>query len=148
VKTIYAPKSVDLKQFTYEEIRQLSILPPKAKTINEYRNPQNWMPPASAIENLGKNVQCLVDYYHTAGHDEAPLPKFLEKGCMKKLIDGTIEYDFGADSYMKDVQEAIVIDQAEMLIKCQCHSKKRKQDDTPQKGARRKFKPNATSTPK
>ncbi|XP_053400011.1 uncharacterized protein LOC123523032 [Mercenaria mercenaria] len=147
IKYMYTPKHLDPKHLTYEEMRQLSILPPRAKSLLEYKNPQNWMPPASEIEQLSKNVQCLAEYYLTAGKHDAPLPNFLENGCLQRLPDGTIEYNLGRDSSIKEVQEAFTSDHADLLGRIK-DNKKRRQDDTPQKGARRKLKPKATSTPK
>lgn len=147
IKMLYCSKKVDPRYFTYDEIRQMSIIPTNAKTILYYRSPQSWMPPASAIDQLGKNVECLIAYYMTAGTHNSPMPNFLQDGCLIKLKDGSIEYDLGPDVHIKDVKESLVIDQASLLEKMRQYQK-RKLVKTPQKGQRRKLKPKATSTPR
>jgi hypothetical protein len=147
IKMLYCSKKVDPRYFTYDEIRQMSIIPTNAKTILYYRSPQSWMPPASAIDQLGKNVECLIAYYMTAGTHNSPMPNFLQDGCLIKLKDGSIEYDLGPDVHIKDVKESLVIDQASLLEKMRQYQK-RKPVKTPQKGQRRKLKPKATSTPR
>ena len=79
-------------------------------------------------------VQLQIDYLMSAGEANAPLPDFMGTGCLK-LNNGIIQYDFGPDA-KADVSSLKHKDTTE---------KKRKPDDTPQKGQRRKRV--LTSTP-
>ncbi|VDI19243.1 Hypothetical predicted protein [Mytilus galloprovincialis] len=54
------------------------------------------MPPASAHLKLATNVQCLIDYYLTAGYHNTNLFDFISKGCLKKTQAGEIEFDLGS----------------------------------------------------
>ena len=40
----------------------------------------------------------------TAGHHKAPLPNFLEPGCLVKKNDGEISFYFGPDAQDKTVK--------------------------------------------
>lgn len=124
-------------------------MPVNAKTINDYRNPQLWMPPASAVERLAKNVQCLIDYYLTAGHHCTEMPNFFVSGSFIKTKDGEIEYDLGPDSCLNGIHECLVSDVKDLTYRLR-QQRKRKQDFTPTKRRRRRRKlcPQASSTPR
>jgi hypothetical protein len=53
------------------------------------------MPPELVVEQLSKNVSCLIQYYLSAGNHSAQLPDFLTNGCLTKTKTGEIGYDFG-----------------------------------------------------
>ena len=134
---------------TYQEVRQMSIQIPTPKKKEVRRNPQLWMPPELVVEQLSKNVSCLILYYLSAGNHSAQLPDFLTNGCLTKTKTGEIEYDFGEHAYISDLQYLLTIPREELLLKMNANKKtvKRKLTTTPQKGKRRKVKPQA-STPK
>ena len=137
------------------------------------RNPQLWFPPELVVEQLSKNVSCLIQYYLSAGNHSAQLPDFLTNGCLTKTKTGEIEYDFGEHAYISDLQSLLTIPREvdlqslptfprevdlqslltipreELLLKMNASKKtvKRKLTTTPQKGRRRKVK-SQTSTPK
>lgn len=90
----------------------------------------------------------------TVGCHEAYLPNFLSSGCLKRLSNGEVEYDLGTVTRMENVRLLLTIPakQLRQKIKLSRESKsgirKRKMEETPQKGQRRKIKkPLLTSTP-
>jgi hypothetical protein len=107
------------------------------------------MPPELVVEQLSKNVSCLIQYYLSAGNHSAQLPDLLTNGCLAKTKTGEIEYDFGEHAYISDLQSLLTIPREELLLKMNANKKtvKRKLTTTPQKGRRRKVKSQA-STPK
>jgi hypothetical protein len=50
------------------------------------------MPPELVVEQLSKNVSCLIQYYISAGNHSAQLPDFLTNGCLTKTKTGEIDY--------------------------------------------------------
>ncbi len=88
---------------TYDEIRHLSVKPLKGNT----REPQMWMPPESAVRQLALILECQLEYLLTAGFPGAPTPPFLEKGCLYKCADGTVEYNLGQNVHIDDISEIL-----------------------------------------
>ena len=59
LKDLYCPKNLEPTAFTFDEVRQMSAkIPRKKKQIEEYRNPRQWLPPASAVGQISKLLQC------------------------------------------------------------------------------------------
>ena len=145
VKLLYCPKTHDVNELTLEQVRQLSIFGVrKKKTGDTTRNPQLWMPPESAIEKLARLVQCQIDYLETAGIPDASLPKFLKSGCLIKTADGQVEYNFGTDAYIGDVQQMIDVPIVSSHLPPMSKKRKREIGATPKKQTRKPL----TSTPK
>ncbi|KAK6175974.1 hypothetical protein SNE40_014346 [Patella caerulea] len=168
IKTLYCPKYLNPNEFSFDEIRQLSVSIPKRNGTQTQRNPKSWMPPQSTIDQLSKNINCLLQYYSTAGYHSSYNPNFIEDGCLMKTQYGDIEYDLGPDAKFKELNEILPISPGELLDKIGLHKKKvpsssqsittssaissstsskRKPNETPQKGRRRKTRPQ-TSTPR
>ncbi|KAL4238434.1 hypothetical protein ACF0H5_003142 [Mactra antiquata] len=135
IKYLYCPKKLNPNHFSFEEIRQLSIMPLSAKTLQDFRNPQMWLLPKSALMKMARNIKCLIDYYMTAGDHFQPMPNFLQHGSLSKNKDGEIEYDLGPDSHIKCIEECLLTDVDELASKVK-YRQKRKPDETPQKGQR------------
>jgi hypothetical protein len=68
----------------------MSIQIPNPKKKEVRRNAQLWMPPELVVEQLSKNVSCLIQYYISAGNHSAQLPDFLTNGCLTKTKTGEI----------------------------------------------------------
>lgn len=139
VKSLYCPKALAKKQcattLEYEVVRNASIHMKKGNVV-QTRDPQLWMPPESALHCVGKLINLQAQYMLTAGISQAPLPDFLASGCLKRTISGDIEYDFGSEAHVEQVD-----------MPAPANAGKRRAAHTPQKGRRRKI-PLVTSTPK
>ena len=109
MKHVYCPILFNPSSLTYQEVRQISIQIPNPKKKEVRRNPQLWMPPELVVEQLSKNVSCLIQYYLSAGNHSAQLPDFLTNGCLTKTKTGEIEYDFGEHAYISDLQSLLTI---------------------------------------
>lgn len=92
---------------TMEEVRQLSIKPPK----KDFRHHTTWMPPISALEKVTELVNCQLDYLFSTWKHEAVLPNFLERGCLKKDEKGTVTYDFGIESRTENITNLLTEDE-------------------------------------
>ena len=138
---------MDPSNIGYEELRVLTIKPGRNKqddpVQNKTRNPQLWMPPESAVVKLAILFQCQIDYLVTAGTSDADLPNFLNRGCLRKLESGEIEYDFGPDSYITKVDDLLQMTTNNSPTTKRIR-RKRKQTATPQKGCRRKLPMSST----
>ncbi|WAR16330.1 hypothetical protein MAR_030924 [Mya arenaria] len=110
-------KKLTPKDFTYDEVRQLLILPWNAMSFEDYRNLQLWMPPISAIENMSKNVQCLIDYYFTAGGHSKQMTNFLLSGSLVQTDTGVTKFDLGPDTHVNSIGECGVTDPIEKVAK-------------------------------
>ncbi|CAC5425801.1 unnamed protein product [Mytilus coruscus] len=97
VKTLYCSKKEKTEQLSFEEVRKITMKYPSSNKEGKLKNPQLWMPPASALLKLATNVQCLIDYYLTAGYHNKYLPDFISRGCLKKTEAGEIEFDLGEE---------------------------------------------------
>ena len=147
---LYYPKQVEPNTLTLEEIRQISIKVPG----KEFKHPQTWMPPISAIKQLAKLVQCQIAYFLTVLNPQASLPNFISIGCLEKRKDGTTWYNLGAESHVDNKETLLTIPEKDLAEKLKSLSTKqsrksckRRQDETPQKGKPTKRQP-LMSTPK
>ena len=97
VKHLYAGKHVEKN---FDDVRQKTMVSGVQRS-NEgiYRNPKLWMPPSSALKKVAKIVTLQIEYYQTVGSPAAKLPAFLSSGCFIKQDDGSVEYNFGADTF-------------------------------------------------
>ncbi|CAC5387981.1 unnamed protein product [Mytilus coruscus] len=111
---------------------------PTLRSKGVQRNAQLWMPPKCVVQTLAKNVDCLIQYYLSAGLHFAPMPEFLVEGCLLKLQSGEIEYNFGPESLAKDIKGERLFPEKKKLPK-------RKIPRTPQKSKKWKLKPQAST---
>ena len=123
------------------------------------------MPPESALLHFTMLYDYQIEYFMTAGKSDAELPDFMGKGCLRKTEEDEIEYCFGNGAYTDDKKKLLCLDEIELSekltkksrklkrIKAEVRtsstaaSNKRPNEDTPQKGHRRKIGPK-TSTPR
>ena len=148
VKNLYCPKRLKPEIATFEDVRKSTMIKCRKSTevlgpLDHLTDPPKWMPPRSAIQRLAELIQLQIDYLLTTGKHDAKLPEFLAKNCLVKNPSGHIEYDFGEDSH---VSASTLTEMVMSSIKTPT-KKKRKAEDTPQKGLRRKL-PLKSSTPR
>lgn len=151
VKCLYCPKSLDPSKLSYDDVRYLSIYGMKKSASTFRRSPQMWMPPSSAVARLCCLIDSHLQYIGTAGYHDALLPDFIGNGGLQTTEGGGMEYDFGPDAYIGDVETMLTIPSENFQNKLRMArtvSRKRRQDETPQKGQRRKRYQPATSTPR
>ncbi|KAH3869527.1 hypothetical protein DPMN_032696 [Dreissena polymorpha] len=96
---------------------------------------------------MSKNIQCLIDYNLTAGDHSKQMPNFLLCVSLTKTDTGEIDVDLGPGSHINRIGECVVTDPEELALRLRKKGK-RKQEETPQKGRRRKLRPQAQSTPR
>lgn len=140
VKCLFCPKQKLGKGLSFEDVCMLTM---KAKKVNKdhitapLRSSQMWLPPEMAIRRIGELINIFLDYISGVGNHSASLPDFSNNSCLQMNDDGIYHYDFGDCARMNIPN----------LMKTVCvEPSKRKHEDTPQKGGRRKFP--LTSTPK
>jgi hypothetical protein len=152
VKCLYCPKRFNSRTATFEEVRKSTIVKqncPKDKTVgltDRIKNPQQWLPPISALKSFAQIIQLQVDYLMTAGNSNAALPDFLAEECLQKTSTGEVEYNFGVESHMTPSDlENLVMGQTQQQHANTNLSTKRKRTatDSPQKGKRRKVQAKA-----
>lgn len=114
LKTLYCPSNFNCDKFTMKEVHQLSM---KLPNRSEFRHPQSWMPPESALKNLCRLTQCQIGYLMTAGEHSAELPNFVERGCLIKSNDGHVAYNLGNDTYTREKKLLLEIPEDEISAK-------------------------------
>lgn len=100
------PKHIEYGKLSTTEVRQLSFTPPGK---SEFRHPQTWMPPESALIQLGKLVQCQIDYLLTTFNHEANLPNFVGSGCLNLRKDGTTIYTLGPECHISNKKDQLAV---------------------------------------
>lgn len=80
IKRLYCPVNLQHSALTPDEVQQLSIQPPN----KDFRHPQSWMPPVSALQTLAKLIQCQIDYFLTCWDHGALMPDFLSYGYISR----------------------------------------------------------------
>ena len=80
IKRLYCPSDLNHNDLTFDQIRQLSIKLPN----KNFRSPQQWMPPMSALKRLAALIQCQIDYFLTSWNHSSMLPDFVSYGCLCK----------------------------------------------------------------
>ena len=149
IKALYCTKTVKWHEMEFDEVRQISVQPPAMAASGSFRLPQLWMPPQTASDKLAIHIDSLLEYYLSAGKHDAKLPDFLSAGSLRKMSTGEIEYNLGDDTFTPDISKLLVYSTEHLKGKMKLCSKvkKRKHDETPQKGRRRKTKKPSASTP-
>ena len=156
VKSWYCPPSTDATMLSFEEVRQFSVKRPGQK---DARHPALWLPPKSALEKVASLIDCQIQYMFTLWDHAAMLPDILGSGCLKKQQSGAIEYCLGNDSHIDSYQELLHMPEEELKKRvkaakikvprktsCDRTGKKRPPLETPQKGQRRKRRPDVQDT--
>ncbi len=101
--------------------------------------PDRWVPPASALRKMASLIDLQVEYLLTAGDHSATLPNFLDRGCLRKTLNGQIEYDFGDDSRVTASELSSTIQQFKPArVKTPRKQKKRQSVKKPQDEEKRK----------
>ncbi|XP_070182538.1 uncharacterized protein, partial [Littorina saxatilis] len=148
IKHLYCPAVYNPENLTATEVRHLSITSAK----KGYKDPNKWMPPVSALLQVAQLIDLQIQYLFTAGNHSAKLPDFLEHDCFIQDEKGRIRHNFGPERRAEELNELLVLDEEHLKrsLEMAKHNKgKRLQDDTPQKGKRRKAaKRQLTSTPR
>ncbi|CAG2206782.1 unnamed protein product [Mytilus edulis] len=133
------------------KVRQLSVKHPGK---SEFRHPQTWMPPESALRQLGKLVQCQIDYLLTTFNHEANLPNFVGSGCLNLRQDGTTIFNLGPECHISNKKDLLTVPEEvigkklkEYAMPLKRKAGKRISEDTPQKGKSGKRQPKM-STPR
>ena len=98
IKRLYCPVNLQHSALAPDEVRQLSIKPPN----KDFRHPQSWMPPVSALQTLAKLIQCQIDYFLTCWDHGALMPDFLSYGCISRTDTGDLIYTMGPDMHTDD----------------------------------------------
>ena len=112
-------------------MRALTIgLHESAQEPRKTNDPRKWLPPETAVEQLGELLQLQVLYLETAGCHHARLPPFATRSCFMKNSSCEIEFSFGPDARFNSLNDLPVVPKMT--------TKKRVQNTTPQQGARRK----------
>ena len=109
VKCLYCPKSLDPSKSSFDDVRYLSVYVLRKAATAFRRSPQWWMPPSSVIERLCCLIDSHLQYMSTAGCHAALLPNFVGNGGLQIIENGGMEYDFGPDSYIGDVEAMLTI---------------------------------------
>lgn len=68
------------------------------------RNPQQWLPPLSAIKKVACLVQSHAEYLMTICKPDADLPDFIGNGGLCRTKEGDIMYDFDDEAHYSDEQ--------------------------------------------
>ena len=142
-RRIYCPAKLRNTNIPYDEVRTMSICKrtdPTKKSGYSTADSKKWLPPKSAIEKLSDLVQLQIKYLETAGIHDAPLPNFLNCGCLTKTAAGEIEYDFGPDAHFESISD--LPDMSSLPER----KKRQRIGNTPRSGDRRKRV--MTSTPR
>ena len=151
VKGMYLPKSLAsmTQSLTYDEVRQLTVKPSPSSKV---KDPRMWLPPKTAVCNVGSLLNAQLQYLLTAGVASAPMPQFLDFRCFQFDSDGNVEYYFGPDVQVSDINDILKSDQHELNAKISgikySTRGKRMPCNTPQKGLRRKRAHVSASTPR
>ncbi|KAL3863785.1 hypothetical protein ACJMK2_005520 [Sinanodonta woodiana] len=145
-RDLYCPKIYNAAALSFDEVRQMTIKMPG----KEFRLPQTWMPPESALRHLGSLIQTQIEYFFTTWCHEATLPDFRRYSCISMHPDGEVYYSFGDDVHVSDKEQLLSIPEEKMNCAKQTRvrtSKKRALPDTPRKQNPRKRQP-LMSTPR
>ena len=134
IKVLYYGRGKDPNKVTYENVRSASMEANKRKKVDLFqemfgvmvRDLRMWMPPKSAVLRLADLINLQVEYLNLAGHHDRIMSDICASSCFSVNDDGDVEYDFGMDSHISSLQSVI------------CTNPKRKGEETPQKGNRRK----------
>ncbi|VDI44368.1 Hypothetical predicted protein [Mytilus galloprovincialis] len=98
------------------------------------------MPPESALRQLGKLVQCQIDYLLTTFNHEANLPNFVGSGCLNLRQDGTTIFNLGPECHISNKKDLLTVPEEvigkklkEYAMPLKRKAGKRISEDTPQK---------------
>jgi hypothetical protein len=103
--------------------------------MDSLNNPDKWLPPRTVLTKMASLIDLKIEYLLSVGQHDACLPNFLARGCLKKTSTGQIEYDFGVDCNISNLQLASTLNDVNVTPK---KKKKRSSVKTPQGGLRKK----------
>jgi len=157
LKYLYCPNSLDPERLTYDEVRQLTIKPPKSQQKGSHRSetttftfvdgqihvrhPNKWLIPASCAERLASLYDSMLIYLQGLGKHDACLPDFRVTCLTPKG-----QYDLGPESRVHSLKDLLTLQEDQLLEKKKAAlSRKRILEFSPRKDNKRRPK---TSTPK
>ena len=114
IKEMYCPKYLYPSQFTFDEVRQMSVQLPQKSDSNEHRDARNWVPPASAIEKMCELLQCYCDYMLTAGTPNAAAP---DVSMCFISTESPVQYDLGPETYVSSPKLILTHPPSELVEK-------------------------------
>ena len=139
IKSLYCPAGIDASRLTSQQVRQHTVRPCTSKS-QKNNTCHKWMPPDRILDQVRGMIDWQIAYLFTAGSHSSNLPP--DSGCWSLFSN---DFDVRVESpedllvfSQEELKEAFF--QAELPVK-------RRQDNTPQKGQRRK-KRVVSSTPK
>ena len=139
MKTLYCPSSLQSRNLTFDEVRQISVKRPddNKKDIDAIKHPQTWLPPKSALLKIACLINSQIQYLLTLCQHDASLPIFLENGGLQK-INGIIQYDLGPDCHVTSPNELLVLEEQQLFtrigdVQKSTTHKKRQIDVTPRR---------------
>ena len=139
MKTLYCPTSLQSRNLTFDEVRQISVKRPdnNKKDIDAIKYPQTWLPPTSALLKIACLINSQTQYLLTVCQHDASLPNFLENSGLQK-INGIIQYDLGPDCHVSPPNELLVLEEQQLFtrigdVQKSTTHKKRQIDVTPRR---------------
>ena len=147
VKRLYCPSSIDADAVSLDAVRQMSIkLPSK-----QVRHPTSWMPPRSALLKVIQLVNWQLAYLLSVSKANANLPDFSTYQCFRTGSKGIVQYNFGEDVKVENVQALFTLSEDDMksLMSTASKARKKRPPSTatrPNKPRQRKRRP-VMSTP-
>lgn len=147
VKQLYCPSNVNADAVEIESVRQMSIKQP----YKPIRHPAAWMPPKSALLKVVQLINCHIAYMMTVSEHGATLPDFSKYECLEKDDKGAVQYNFGTDVKVENVQSLLPLSEDDLkaiMVEASKTRQKRPRSTTttPVKPRRRKRRP-LMSTP-
>jgi hypothetical protein len=117
IKTLFCPKSLDAQKLSYDEVRQVSIKPPrmrktqtKVKVVTfsftdgqaNVKHPKLSLPPRSCLLKLCTLYDAMMEYLLSLGQHDADLPDFTITCLMKQ--GNTVVYDLGDEEHVDSLK--------------------------------------------
>ncbi|MEW8547850.1 MAG: hypothetical protein AB2693_30455 [Candidatus Thiodiazotropha sp.] len=110
VKRLYCPSTVNADAVEIESVRQMSIKQP----YKPIRHPAARMPPKSALLKVVQLIDCHIAYLTTVSEHGAILPDFLKYGCLDKDDKGAVQYSFGSDVKVENIQSLLTLSEEDL----------------------------------
>ena len=86
-----------------ESVRQMSM----KQSYKPIRHPAAWMPPKYALLKVVQLNNCHIAYMMTVSEHGATPPDFSKYECLEKDDKGAVQYNFGTDEKVENVQSLL-----------------------------------------